>query len=404
MNILYLCHRIPYPPNKGDKIRAFHQLKALGQEHRVDLFSLADDVEDAAGHPELERHCRQVVVSRLDRRVARWRALPYLATRKPLTLPYFCSGELTQRIRDAIRLRKYDRIFVYCSAMFQYVERLMDIPLIADLVDVDSDKWKQYAQRTSLPARWVYGREAVRLREYEAKVCRRADCVLVATACEAELLRGISPRANVHVVGNGVDADYFQLRPSAAGRREPAIVFTGDMRYFPNEEAVMFFAGRVLPLIRSAIPEVHFLIVGRDPTPRVKRLAAIAGVEVTGYVPDIREYLAQAQVAVAPFTIAAGIQNKVLEALASGIPVVATSSVVKGLSGSVADIIQTGNSPEALAVSVVRLLREPRFAEEVGIEGRRRVLEEYSWSRWDQRLLALVREPKRPVHRRHGGT
>jgi sugar transferase (PEP-CTERM/EpsH1 system associated) len=393
MNILYLCHRVPYPPNKGEKIRAFHQLAALGQEHQVDLFALDDGTEDAAGYPELERHCRRVVVSRMDRRKARWRALPYLATRKPLTLPYFRSGELFKNIRGAFLQHNYDRIFVYCSAMFQYVEGLAGIPIIVDLVDVDSDKWKQYAERTAFPTRWVYRREAARLREYETMVCRRANCVVVTTAREAEVLQGISSGANTHVIGNGVDAESF--RPPAGGvvRSQPTIVFTGEMSYFPNEEAVAYFATSVFPLVRGDIPEARFLIVGRDPTPRVKQLGTLPGVEVTGYVPDVRDYLAKARVAVAPFTIAAGIQNKVLEALASGLPVVATPKVLQGLSKPVAEIIRAGESPEALAAHVKEFLRDPQCAERVGIEGRRRVMSEYNWRLWGERLLDLVREP-----------
>jgi sugar transferase (PEP-CTERM/EpsH1 system associated) len=397
MNILYLCHRVPYPPNKGEKIRAFHQLEALGREHQVDLFTLTDETADPGDHKELERHCRQVVVARLNRRTARLCTLPYLLTQTPLTIPYFHSAELFKRVQEAILLRPYDRIFVYCSAMFQYVKRLKHIPIIADLVDVDSDKWKQYAERISSPARWIYRREAARLREYEAKVCSRADCVLVTTAHEAELLRGISSDVNVQVIGNGVDAEFFQPPAGGGDRSQPTIVFTGEMSYFPNEEAVAFFAASVLPLVRSSIPDARFLIVGRNPTPKVKRLGLLPGVEVTGYVSDVRDYLAKSRVAVAPFTIAAGIQNKVLEALAYELPVVATRKILQGLSHPVAEMVRTGETPEELSASVVELLKDPAAARKIGSEGRRRVAAEYSWERSGERLLTLVENPAMPT-------
>ncbi len=393
MRVLYLCHRVPYPPDKGDKIRAFHQLRAMSARHEVDVFTLADDDADMEHRQALEAYCHRFTVARIKPKLARLRALPYLLTRAPLTVPYFHSAELAREVRKALRERSYDRIFIYCSAMAQYVEAVNDIPVLIDLVDVDSDKWTQYAGFTKFPFSAVYRREGRTLQEYERKICEKAACVVVTTVREAELMRRISPGARVHVAPNGVDTEYFNpcAVPSEGG--EPGVIFTGDMSYFPNEEAVTYFAHRVLPLIRREVAAVRFWIVGRNPGPKVQALRNFKGVEVTGFVPDVREYLAKARVAVAPFSIAAGIQNKILEAMAFGLPVVATSRAAQGLSSGVAELVETGDTAEEMAVKIVLLLRDVGLRTRKSVEGRRRVSVEYRWDRALGQLLELLEDP-----------
>ncbi len=395
MRILYLCHRVPYPPNKGDKIRAFNQLRAISARHTVDLFTLADRTEDLSHWAELRQYCDTVTIARVVPALARLRALRYLLTSAPLTIPYFFSAKLQREVRKALSTRSYDRIFVYCSAMAQYVEvpEAREIPVVVDLVDVDSDKWRQYAAYAPFPHSFVYRREAKSLREYERIVCRRASSVAVTTEREARLVREICPGAFVHVIPNGVDRDYFNPGLARDSGAVPTISFTGDMSYFPNEQAVVFFAREVLPLIRHSVPGARFLIVGRQPSRNVQRLQAIEGVEVTGFVPDVRPYLAQSQVSVAPFAIAAGIQNKVLEAMAYCLPVVATSRIAQSLPASVADMVDFGDTPQELALKVVGLLRDPERRRGVGLEGRKRVVAEYDWGRSLDRLLALLENP-----------
>jgi sugar transferase (PEP-CTERM/EpsH1 system associated) len=393
MRILFICHRIPYPPNKGDKIRAFHELRALSERHEVDLFTLADKAEDLSEEQSLKPYCSRIHVARLDPKMAKLKSLRFLFGRCPLTVPYFHSTALHRAVRAALRNRSYERIFVYCSAMAQYVTDVKEIPVLTDLVDVDSNKWMQYAAHTPFPLSAIFAREARFLAAYERTVCQRSVAVLVSTEREAELARGISPRVNVHVVTNGVDTDYFKGPTETPRSFVPAVVFVGDMGYFPNEEAARYFARTVLPMVRASIGDVRFLIVGRNPSRATRRLQEIPGVQVTGFVPDIRTYLAQAQVAVAPFSIAAGIQNKILEAMAFGLPIVATPRVLQGLSPRVAALIETGNTPEELATHVRELLANPQIAECKGIEGRRRVTEEYNWKRPLAQLLELVGDP-----------
>jgi sugar transferase (PEP-CTERM/EpsH1 system associated) len=393
VRILYLCHRIPYPPDKGDKIRAYHQVQALAARHEVDLFTLADDAADLIHKPVLLRDCRRVTVARLNPRLARLRSIPYLLTRKPLTIPYFYSTELQKEVRKAATAGSYDRVFVYCSAMAQYVDPAWGIPVVTDFVDVDSDKWRQYATFTGWPISAVYRREGWALRQFERQVCESSACVVVTTGREAALVRQISSRARVEVVPNGVDTEYFKPPAKAPDRGRPTVGFTGDMSYFPNVEAVTYFARKVLPLIRRSVPGTQFLIVGRNPGPKVRMLAKIDGVEVTGFVPDVREYLARMQVAVAPFSIAAGIQNKILEAMAFGIPVVCTSRAAQGLSSGAAGAVETADGSEEMAAKIVNLLGNSALAGARGIQGRNKVAAEYRWDRSLERLLQLLDDP-----------
>jgi sugar transferase (PEP-CTERM/EpsH1 system associated) len=279
--------------------------------------------------------------------------------------------------------------------MAQYVESAGQIPMVTDLVDVDSDKWTQYATFTRFPLSAIYRREGRCLEAYERRVCAKSSCVVVTTEREAKLVRQISPTTHVQVVPNGVDTAYFDPAVVPPDRTVPTVIFTGDMSYFPNQEAVNYFARKVLPLIRGSHPEARFLIVGRNPSRDVLQLQRIDGVEVTGFVPDVRTYLAKAHVAVAPFTIAAGIQNKILEAMAFGLPVVATLRTAQGLSPGVAELVDTGDTPEEMASRVVLLLRDSELAQRKSIDGRQRVAGEYRWARSLDQLLELLEKPVR---------
>lgn len=361
--------------------------------HEVDLFTLADQPGDVACQEALMQYCRHVMVARIAPVMGRLRALPYLLTRTALTLPYFYSAELAAAVRSALRTRSYDRIFVYCSSMAQYLEGVEGVPIMIDLVDVDSDKWAQYATFSKFPLSAIYRREGQALRRYEREICGRSSCVVVSTEREAQLMRQIIDSVAVHVVPNGVDTNYFD--PTAVPREHtvPTVIFTGDMSYFPNQEAVIFFAHQVLPLIRKSIRSTRFLIVGRNPGKKVLQLRKIEGVEVTGFVPDVRTYLAKAHVAVAPFSIAAGIQNKILEAMAYGLPVVATSRTRGGLSPEVGCLVATGDSAQELSSEVEALLRDPQLAACKGLEGRQRVTAAYKWEVSLGRLLQLLENP-----------
>jgi sugar transferase (PEP-CTERM/EpsH1 system associated) len=318
------------------------------------------------------------------------RSLPYLLSGTPLTAPYFHSPKLDSEVRKALAERSYDRIFVYCSAMAKYVHYVESIPIVLDLVDVDSDKWAQYARFSALPWSAIYLRESRCLRRYERKACARSWRVVVTTEREAALARQLATHERVYVIANGVDAQYFAPAASPQDAAAPNVTFVGDMSYFPNQVAVEFFAREVFPIVRKSVPAARFLIVGRNPGKKVRQLAEPGAIEVTGSVPDVRPYLARTHVSVAPFSIAVGIQNKVLESMASGVPVVATSRAVQGLAPELAGAVEIADEPPAMAAAVVSLLSDPEAARKKGLEGRARVTAAHDWAQWLERLVSLI--------------
>jgi polysaccharide biosynthesis protein PslH len=281
------------------------------------------------------------------------------------------------------------------------------LPWVMDFCDVDSDKWQQYAARAPWPLRPVYALEARRLRTFEHDLLERCSAATLVTEREKALWSHVPADlfAKVHVIPNGVDLTYFAplAPPADAAGAPPTVVFTGAMDYYANVDAVVFFAQEVLPRVRAAVPEVRFLVVGNRPTSRVLALARHPGVEVTGFVPDTRPYYVQASVCVVPLRIARGIQNKLLEAMAMGRPVVASSAAADGLGARAGDELRVADEAAAMAAAVVELLRDPQRATAMGDAARRFVAREYVWERSMRRLEQLL-ETSCSRRRGDGGT
>jgi len=299
--------------------------------------------------------------------------------RQPLTNAYFYSS----RLQELIRQETCDLVVVDCSSMAQYVmER--NTPRIIDFVDVDSDKWQRYAKMTSFPKSFIYRREYQCLHELEAQLVQEFDASLVV----AEQERAFLPESHrVFVVRNGIDLEYFSPRGKV---NTNTLIFTGAMNYFPNIDGVLFFCEQVLPLIKREIPSVKFIVGGMDPDPRIKQLES-EGITVTGFVPDMREYLGKAAVCVVPLRIAKGIQNKVLEAMAMNVPVVSTSYANQGVNARNRHEIMVADDPKAFAVAVVKLLKNEHFRTMMAENARRFVEEQYSWDHNLQTLDEAIR-------------
>lgn len=334
-DLLFLSHRLPYPPDKGEKIRAWHIFEHLAQTHRMHLGCFIDDPADWAHLPRLRVRCADIACFGLHRRWQKLKALLRLRPGRPLSLAYFHDRRL-RRWAGAKLAGGIGRAFVYCSAMAPYVMDAHGVRRILDMVDVDSEKWADYASRSSPPARWLWAREARTLLGFERRAALAFDRTLFVSQAECQRFAALAPEtaARIGWLDNGVDLARFSPAFTAARilpAAGPNLVFTGTMDYWPNVDAVGWFAGAVLPALLPSWPDLRFWIVGANPAAAVMRLAKLPGVQVTGRVPDTRPYLAQADIVVAPLRIARGTQNKVLEAMAMGRPVIASPQAFEGL-------------------------------------------------------------------------
>jgi polysaccharide biosynthesis protein PslH len=387
--VLFLCHRLPYPPNKGDKVRSYHLLKHLVARHEVHLGTFVDDPDDEQHLAAVRGLCASLCAVTLRPRLARVASLAGLFEGKALTLAYYRSPALHRWVRALAQPKALDACLVFSSAMGPYAEGL-GVPILTDLVDVDSAKWREYAAARRAPASWLYHREARELLAYERQLAKAAQRCFLSTEKEAEMFRRLAPEsaAKVQAIGNGVDFDFFDPavpRPSPFADHETPIVFTGAMDYWPNVDAVTWFAAEVLPRLRAARPNLRLHIVGRSPAAEVRALAGEA-VAVSGTVPDVRPYLQHAAVVVAPLRLARGIQNKVLEAMAMARPVVAAQSCVEAIDAEPGVHLLPAASADDYVHHIQALLADPLLAQRVGSAGRQRVRAVYAW---DARLAGL---------------
>ncbi|MEO1594047.1 MAG: TIGR03087 family PEP-CTERM/XrtA system glycosyltransferase [Pseudomonadota bacterium] len=392
--LLLLVHRIPFPPDKGDKIRSFRILEHLARDYDIHLGCFIDDPDDWKHVDTLSRYCVEVKTIGINRKFATVRSATALLSGLPLSISFYASGEMQRWVDGVLAAHPVRRIVAYSSPMAQFVfdERYDTYRRIMDLVDVDSDKWRQYAERTRFPMRQVYRREWRTLTTYERRIAARFDAVTLVTENETALFDRLSPDTadKHHAIANGVDTETMDPDrdyddPFPTGQRP--LVFVGMMNYWANVEAVSWFSEQVLPSVREAMPDATFWIVGGSPTDAVRELARLPGVTVTGRVEDVRPYIRHADVALAPLRIARGIQNKVLEYLSMGRPTVCSPQAAAGLHDRVAAPIIVADGTADTATACLKLLAAP----DQGV-GRQRdyVLEHYDWGRNLARLGGIV--------------
>ncbi len=391
--LLFLCHRIPYPPDKGDKIRAFHILEHLARSFRIHLGCLADNPGDLDFLPALSARTANLACFPLDRRAARWRSLASIRPGRPLSLGYFHDARLAAWVAETVFRRPIAQLFVFSSAMAPYVMGMPSLPRILDMVDVDSDKFAAYAGQARLPMRLLWSREASTLLDFEQRAVRHFDRTLFVSPAEEARFLALAPECAGRTgwVENGVDLDYFSPRHAFASPMAdegPAIVFTGTMDYKPNIDAVVWFADTVLPLLAGRRPQPAFYIVGADPAAAVRELGQRPGICVTGRVADTRPFLAHAAVAVAPLRIGRGIQNKVLEAMAMGRPVVASPAAVEGIRAQPGRDLLVAGEPAETARLVGQVLDGVHPG--LGAAARRAVVRQHDWDATLARLDRIL--------------
>ena len=383
-SLLFLVHRLPYPPTKGDKVRSYHLLLHLAKRYRVFLGAFVDDPADWPYVDEVRALCAGVYVEPIVRSSRRWRSLRALLTGEALALPYFRSATLATWVNDIVRKERIERAIAFSSPMAQYLIDLPTVRSIVDFVDLDSAKWADYAARRAWPMSALYGLEARRLFAFERSVAEHVDASVFVTREEARLLSAAVPECSNRIVAieNGVDSDYFSparefASPFEAG--EDPIVFTGAMDYWPNIDAVTWFARQVLPRLRQRAANACFYIVGMNPDRAVRALAEDSAVRITGRVADVRPYLKHARAVVAPLRVARGIQNKVLEAMAMGRPTVVTSGVARVLSARPGIDFELADEPAAFADKLLSVM-DPANGEAMGRRARECVDVDYAWA------------------------
>ncbi len=394
--LLFLAHRIPYPPNKGDKIRSWNILRHLAARFRLRLGCLIDDPHDLQYIGELEKCCVEVFAAPIDPRLQRLKAILGTRPGMPLSARYFYTPALARWVRRTIDDHAIKQAFVFSTPMMASLPDRPGLNAVLDLVDVDSEKWREMAAKASFPKSLIYAREARTLLAYERAQAARARHAILASPEEAALFIARAPEiaARTTWMINGVDLEYFSpahvfARPFADGR--PAIVFTGDMSYWPNVEAVIWFARQILPALLTRNPRPRFAIVGARPTDSVRALAN-DDILVTGRVDDVRPYIAHAGAVVAPLLLARGLQNKVLEGMAMGKVVVATSAAEEGLSVHGRGGVLIANTEAELALRLGETL--DGFHDNIGKIARSIVESDFAWPKVLARLDALFDRPE----------
>ncbi len=383
--ILFLAHRMPWPPDRGDKIRSHHLLKHLTGLAPVHVATFGENAQDMAHEGDLaaivESYC---LVRRTKNTVLA--GTEALLSRKPVSLTAFHDGQIAQYVTKLLASGRISTIFAFSSQMAQYVPADFAGQFIMDFVDVDSAKFESYAQKAAFPMKRIYAREADLLAKFEAQVGEQADISLLVSEAEAELFKERTGLQNprIRALTNGINARFFDPRlvesaPQMAQENAINIVFTGQMDYLPNIEAVTWFSQEVMPLIAAQTPHAHFWIVGRAPTATVQALDGRNQTHVTGEVDDVRCWLKGADMVVAPLQIARGVQNKVLEAMAMEKPVICTSAAATGIGAEPGTHFLLADSDHGFVNQVAHLIRNRKQARALAISARRYVQDERSW-------------------------
>ncbi|MDZ4773491.1 MAG: TIGR03087 family PEP-CTERM/XrtA system glycosyltransferase [Planctomycetota bacterium] len=375
LKILFLSQRVPYPPNRGDKITTWRLVERMKRNHDVHIVAFAHDEADVESANKLREMGFPTTVIPYRDRWAKLTSLPLLATSTALTLGVYGSKAL-QAVVDR-EIVDCDMAYAYSSSMGAFLEKHASTPRVMHFGELDSDKWRQYGERTRFPMSWVYRREQRTLLAFEQRIARSFTDNVLCTPLEQAVFEREITGARSTVLRNGVDLDYFSPRPAA--REAAHIVFTGVMNYFPNSDGCVWFVNEILPLVRREHPTARFTIIGSQPTPEVTQLTKIDGVAVTGFVTDTRDFIARGAVSVAPLRIARGIQNKVLEAMAMGLPVVGTTCATQGVDGMAGRDYIVSDDATGFARAVSSLLADPDVSAALGSRARSFVEANYDW-------------------------
>jgi len=382
--ILLLVHRLPFPPNKGDKIRSYNLLKFLSSRYDIHLATFIDDDYDWRYEKKVRSLCKSASIRPQNKKISTLMSLTGLATGKALSLSYYSDRKTKTWCKKTIESENISKAVVFSSPMAQFIDNGFDtLKKIIDFVDIDSDKWLQYSQSKKWPLNWVYKREAIKLLEYECSIAKRFQKSFFVSEAESNMFVQLcnAESKNISYYDNGVDSEYFVYQSALENPYsiQNVISFSGAMDYWANVDAVIWFANKVMPLILEKIKDAQFFIVGSNPSDAVKELDNGKSVFVTGRVEDIRQYVQYSKLSVAPMRIARGVQNKVIEALALERPVIATKAAVEGLKEFKDDsVLYIADSAPDFSSKCIELLSEEKGY--INTAGREYVLNNYDWN------------------------
>ena len=401
MNVLYVCHRFPFPPKRGGKIRPFNMIRHLtAAGHRVTVCSLTRSQAEADEGQGIAPHCAEQVMGRVSEPVQFARMIARLPLTTPSSMGYFYSSELASEVRRLLASQRWDLIFVHCSSVAPYVEHVTDVPKILDFGDMDSQKWLEYANYKPFPLSFGYWLEGQKMQAAEKRLARRFDICTATTRAEWRTLNEYGTGAVTDWFPNGVDADFFS--PGSEPYDFETISFIGRMDYYPNQECMARFCKQTWPLLKDKRPAMKLLIVGADPSPEMRALGELPGVTVTGSVPDVRPYIRSSALMVAPLAIARGTQNKILEAMAMGVPVVTSSVAAGGVDAVAGEHLLVADTPEEIATAILRIVGNPGERARLADAGRARVLSHHDWAGSMKRLDAIIARCTGTFAKHHG--
>lgn len=388
MKILILLSRVPYPLEKGDKLRAYHQIKGLSRHHEIILVAL----NDSALHPdavnELKTFCKQVYVFNLSRLSIFWNLAIAYFSRRPYQVNYFYSRSIHKKIEKIIDEQHPDRIYCQLTRMSEYVKGYNHIPKTIDLMDAFSKGIERRIKTSPFLYRWVFKQEYSRLKNYEHLMLHYFDQLTIISEQDRDFVAH-EESDRIHIIPNGVDTDYFS---PADSEKDFELLFTGNMNYPPNIDCAVYLAEKVLPIVNKTFPSARLLISGAQPATRVKALASDK-VIVGGWVSDIRDSFKRSMIFLAPMQIGTGLQNKLLEAMAMGLPSITSPLANHALGAPEGDCILVGHTPEEIARLAVDLLQDESKRKKLATRGQEFVKEHFSWDTHNARLEEIILLP-----------
>jgi len=389
MKILFVCHRFPYPPKRGGKIRPFNIIRHLQEAgHGVTVASLVRSDEEAEEGRGLQDYCDEFLMEQVRKPVATLRMVGRLARMAPSSMGYFHSPALGRRIDQKLAEHRFDLIFVHCSSVAPYVAGARGPVKILDFGDIDSQKWLTYARYKGFPTAAGYWLEGAKLERAEKWLATQFDMCTCTTRAEFETLNSFGTGVPTGWFPNGVDPEFFA--PDSEPYDPELICFVGRMDYYPNQLAMLEFCRDVLPSLQQARPGVRLVIVGAEPSRKIRRLGRLPGVEVTGSVPDVRPWVRHAALTVAPLSIARGTQNKILESMAMGVPVVASREASGGIDAVSGEHLLTASTTSQYRDAILRMLDDPEERRRYSEAGRRRALSNHDWTASMRKLDTLI--------------